>query len=153
MSIETAPIQVYWRPGCHACSSMRLALGEAGVRVEWHDIWADQETAAFVRSVADGNETMPTVTVGGRTLVAPRPARLIEELRVTRPGVVGSEARRWPPLRLLQWVGIITLLVVGQRLSAAGRVGVSWLVDGGAVVFFLAMRKLRTRAAESRMTG
>ena len=30
------------------------------------NIWKDPAAAAFVRSVADGNETVPTVTVAGR---------------------------------------------------------------------------------------
>ena len=36
-----------------------------------HNIWEDAEAAAFVRSVASGNETVPTVVVNGRAMVNP----------------------------------------------------------------------------------
>jgi glutaredoxin len=35
------------------------------------NIWDDPDAAAFVRSVADGNETVPTVVVGDRAMVNP----------------------------------------------------------------------------------
>ncbi|MER6982711.1 hypothetical protein [Streptomyces carpinensis] len=33
------------------------------------NIWKDPDAAVFVRSVADGNKTVPTVTVAGRAMV------------------------------------------------------------------------------------
>jgi hypothetical protein len=41
--------------------------------VRYHEIniWRDREAARFVRSVADGNETVPTVTVRGKALINP----------------------------------------------------------------------------------
>lgn len=38
---------------------------------EDHDIWADEDAAAFVRAHARGNETVPTVDVAGTVLVNP----------------------------------------------------------------------------------
>nr|WP_205855853.1 hypothetical protein [Phytoactinopolyspora endophytica] len=35
------------------------------------DIWQDPRAAAFVRSVTDGNETVPTVVVAGQAMVNP----------------------------------------------------------------------------------
>jgi len=36
-----------------------------------HNIWERADHAATVRSIADGNETVPTVVVGGVGLVNP----------------------------------------------------------------------------------
>lgn len=65
------PVTVYWRPGCPFCSMLFRGLDRHGVEAQRVNIWDDPEAAAFVRSVANGNETVPTVTVGGRALVNP----------------------------------------------------------------------------------
>jgi len=62
---------VYWRPGCPFCSTLRSGLQRAGIEYREVNIWDDPEAAAFVRSVARGNETVPTVTVGSVSLVNP----------------------------------------------------------------------------------
>ena len=54
-------IVVYWRPGCMYCLRLRSSLGRLARRATWVDIWADEDAAAFVRGVNDGNETVPTV--------------------------------------------------------------------------------------------
>ncbi len=64
-------VVVYWRPGCPFCSMLRAGLRRHGVPFREVDIWADPDAAAFVRSVARGNETVPTVTVGDVALVNP----------------------------------------------------------------------------------
>jgi mycoredoxin len=69
----------YWRPGCGFCSLLRRDLEAAGVALDERDIWADDEAAAFVRSVARGHETVPTVVVRGQALVNP-PARRVLDL-------------------------------------------------------------------------
>lgn len=65
-------VTVYWRPGCGFCSSLRRDLERRGVAATWVNIWEDDEGRAFVRSVARGNETVPTVVVGGTAMVNPR---------------------------------------------------------------------------------
>ncbi|MCY7300017.1 MAG: NrdH-redoxin [Ilumatobacteraceae bacterium] len=62
---------VYWRPGCPFCSMLRVGLARQGIAYREVNIWEDPEAAAFVRSVARGNETVPTVTVGSVSLVNP----------------------------------------------------------------------------------
>jgi len=62
---------VYWRPGCPFCSMLRAGLRRKGIPYREVNIWEDPEAAAFVRSVARGNETVPTVTVGSVSLVNP----------------------------------------------------------------------------------
>ena len=70
----------YWRPHCGFCVSLRSQLERAGVALEERNIWADDADAAFVRSVANGNETVPTVVVRGRALVNPSPRQVVELL-------------------------------------------------------------------------
>ena len=74
-----APVTFFWRPGCGFCSRLRRDLLGAGVELDERNIWDDPEAAAFVRSVARGNETVPTVVVRGTALVNP-PAREVVAL-------------------------------------------------------------------------
>jgi mycoredoxin len=50
---------------------LRAGLQREGIETHEVNIWEDPEAAAFVRSVARGNETVPTVTVGSVSLVNP----------------------------------------------------------------------------------
>ncbi|MFM7536887.1 MAG: mycoredoxin [Acidimicrobiales bacterium] len=72
-------ITVYWRPGCPFCSSLRRGLVQEGLEFNEVDIWQDPDAAAFVRSVANGNEKVPTVSIGDVHLVNPS-ARQVAEL-------------------------------------------------------------------------
>lgn len=144
MTSTPTPLDVYWRPGCGACSSLRVALAEAGVPARWHDIWADPDARAFVRSVAAGNETVPTVQIGERVLVAPRARQVIDEMLDVAPELVISSAR-WPMLRIVQWVAIVALIVTSELLASAGRSGLSWAADGVAIATYVALRRLRAR--------
>lgn len=74
-------VTVYWRPGCPFCSLLRAGLRRHEVEFEQVNIWEDPEAAAFVRSVARGNETVPTVTVGDTALVNPSAAEVAQLAR------------------------------------------------------------------------
>src|ERR671910_557858 len=102
MSAEATTVEVYWRPGCGACRAMRVTLAEAGVAATWHNIWEDRDASAFVRSVASGNETVPTLLIDGRAHVAPSPRRALGEISRAAPHLV-RRTNRWPPLRIVQW--------------------------------------------------
>ncbi len=80
-------IVVYWRRGCPFCIALRAGLHRAGLPFREVDIWADPSAAAFVRSVANGNETVPTVRVGNRTLVNPSAKLVVSTARVELPGI------------------------------------------------------------------
>lgn len=67
------PVVIYWRPGCVYCIRLRGALGRQGKRATWVSIWADPDAAAFVRSVNEGNETVPTVVIDGEPHTNPDP--------------------------------------------------------------------------------
>ncbi|NYF97074.1 glutaredoxin domain-containing protein [Janibacter cremeus] len=75
------PVVIYWRPGCVYCMRLRGALGKDKDRATWISIWADEDAAAFVRSVNNGNETVPTVRVGETVRTNPDPAIIKTALR------------------------------------------------------------------------
>ena len=64
-------VTMYWRPGWGFCAGLERQLVKHQIPFEKRNIWEDPEAAAFVRSVARGNETVPTVTVGDTSLVNP----------------------------------------------------------------------------------
>lgn len=72
---------IYWRPGCQYCLRLRLRLGRAAGKVYWVNIWRDPVGAAAVRSIANGNETVPTVVAGGESAVNPDPAWVLARVR------------------------------------------------------------------------
>ena len=61
----------YTRPRCPYSFRLRRALRRRGLPFREINIWQDAAAAAAVRGVADGNETVPTIHVGGRWLVNP----------------------------------------------------------------------------------
>ncbi|MFJ5721092.1 mycoredoxin [Streptomyces sp. NPDC093149] len=81
MTEDRDGIVVYWRPGCPYCMKLRLQLRLTKLQYSEVNIWRDPEAAAFVRSVANGNETVPTVTVAGRPMVNPSRRQVLEAVR------------------------------------------------------------------------
>lgn len=101
-SADGGEITVYWRPGCPLCSSLRGGLHRAGLPFREVNIWDDRSAAAFVRSVARGNETVPTVSIGKVNLVNPSTRRVLEVAANETPALLpsplpaqGSHRRRW----------------------------------------------------------
>jgi mycoredoxin len=81
-SSAAAPtVTVYWRPGCGFCAGLFRMLDHHGVPYEAVDIWRDPDAAAVVRSVARGNETVPTVVVGHVAMVNPSVHEIIAALQ------------------------------------------------------------------------
>ncbi len=74
-------VTLYWRPGCMFCMWLRLVLRRHHLRVDQVNIWKDPGAAAFVRSVANGNETVPTVVIDGRAVVNPAPGEVVAAIR------------------------------------------------------------------------
>lgn len=64
-------IEFYWRPGCPFCAMLRGRLNNSGLPYREVNIWEEPGAAERVRSVANGNETVPTVFIGQRALVNP----------------------------------------------------------------------------------
>lgn len=68
---QPSPVVFYWRPGCGFCMMLQRGLDGHGITYDARNIWEDDEAAAYVRSVAGGNETVPTVLVGDTAMVNP----------------------------------------------------------------------------------
>ncbi|GAA3411294.1 glutaredoxin domain-containing protein [Streptosporangium vulgare] len=86
-------VVVYWRPGCTYCMKLRTRLRFTRLRYSEVNIWRDPRAAAFVRSVADGNETVPTVTVAGKAMVNPSKAQLLEAVRTRTPHLASGDGK------------------------------------------------------------
>ncbi len=74
-------VTLYWRPGCMFCVRLRLVLRWHRLHPRMINIWRDLDAADFVRSVADGNETVPTVVIDGRPVVNPSPRVVVAAFR------------------------------------------------------------------------
>ncbi len=59
-------------------------MKKSGLEYDKRNIWEEPEAAAYVRSVADGNEVVPTVSVGSRSLVNPNLRQIVQ--------VIGEES-------------------------------------------------------------
>lgn len=81
-------IDFFWRPGCGFCMALERRLSSAGVPFEKFNIWDDPDHAAFVRSAADGNETVPTLRIGSESLVNPSLEQVLDAMRRETPGLV-----------------------------------------------------------------
>lgn len=71
---------IYWRPACIYCARLKGRLGKHGKKAIWVNIWQDLEAAAYVRSVNDGNETVPTVVIGEQTHTNPDPQLVLDHI-------------------------------------------------------------------------
>ncbi|MFC9132757.1 glutaredoxin domain-containing protein [Streptomyces sp. NPDC057099] len=85
MSEETGGVVIYWRPLCTYCMKLLTQLRFTRLRYTKVNIWRNPDAAAFVRSVAEGNETVPTVTVAGRAMVNPSKRELLEAVEAYAP--------------------------------------------------------------------
>ena len=65
---------IYWRPGCPFTARLRMAVRRHRERIAWVNIWEDEAGRAYVRSVNDGNETVPTVVIDGVAHTNPDPS-------------------------------------------------------------------------------
>jgi mycoredoxin len=83
-------IDLYWRPGCGFCSSLRRGLDKVGLERVEHNIWDDPNGAATVRRYANGNETVPTVVIGDQGLVNPSAKQLLAFLASQAPHLLPS---------------------------------------------------------------
>ena len=160
LCMATSPVTVYWRPGCVFCMQLRSRLRRAHVTVAEVNIWEDKAAAAIVRSIAGGNETVPTVAVGDVTMVNPSFRRVMAEIQARSPELIGSldvsanERREGRDrIRGIQWA-LITLLVTASIVAdATGHGALSWAIDGVAITVFLTARSLRRSRDDRRETS
>ena len=67
-------VAIYWRPGCPFSGRLRMAVRKDREQIAWVNIWEDDAGRAWVASVNDGNETVPTVVIDGAPHTNPDPA-------------------------------------------------------------------------------
>ncbi len=82
-------VVVFWRPGCSFCASLLYQLEETDLPVAKVNIWEDERAAATVRSIAGGNETVPTVVVGGAAMVNPSLRQVMAAVAEEAPHLLG----------------------------------------------------------------
>lgn len=80
----------YWRHGCVYCINLQWQLRRTSLEYTRVNISRHPEAAAFVRSVADGNETVPTVTVGGHAMVNPSKAEVLAAVAAHAPHLLAE---------------------------------------------------------------
>lgn len=73
-------VVVYWRKGCPFCKRLQLVLGKRVDDVVWVDVWAHPEASAYVRSVNNGDEVVPTVVIAGAPRTNPPPREVLAAL-------------------------------------------------------------------------
>lgn len=78
-------VTMFWRPGCGFCAMLERGLSNAGVVFERRNIWEDPDAAEFVRTINNGNETVPTVVVGTDVYTNPPTARILDRLGIEKP--------------------------------------------------------------------
>ena len=84
----TPEVHYYWRPGCPFCSMLRRGLDKRGIVTIDHNIWEDPADAAVVRSLANGNETVPTIVIDDIGMVNPSADEVIAVLSSKAPHLV-----------------------------------------------------------------
>jgi mycoredoxin len=117
-----AAVTVMWRPGCPYCALLLRRLEHTGLAFDRIDIWEEPAAAAWVRTVADGNETVPTVRIAGAdpdaavALVNPSATAVLEQVARLAPERLPS-AQDAPPGLL----GRLAARFRGRRGRAHGR--------------------------------
>lgn len=97
-------LTVYWRPGCPFCSSLFNQLDRAQISYETANIWEDLAAAAAVRSIANGNETVPTVTLGEAGMVNPDLHEIMAAAAELAPHLIPDGYEAPQPGRLAKWI-------------------------------------------------
>lgn len=152
------PVTVYWRPGCPYCAALRWRLRRLGVATTEIDIWSEPAAAEEVRRITGGDETVPTVVVGATAMVNPSARRVLEAIGLAdagtqdvgqgRPRVSSRPAANVgsrPAAVVAAWSVVSVAVVASFTVDALGHHGLSWAIDGVAVLAYLMVRWLRRR--------
>lgn len=137
-------VEVFWRPGCPYCSKLRRELNRRCVSATWRNIWDDAQAREIVRSANSGNETVPTVRIGTRTLTNPSWRALASLL-----GDGAWQLEASPSLRLrsmkttASWLPVALLVLASLVLTVGSHDGVAWAAGALAVAAWWFTRRLR----------
>lgn len=142
-STRSEGVEVFWRPGCPYCAALRRTLRRRRIPATWRNIWTDDQARALVCAANGGNETVPTVRVGERTLTNPSWSELAPVLgHGLPPGQPPAHGRRGPR-RALSWFPVLAFVLLSVTWEWAGDDGMSWAADGLALVAWWLTRPLR----------
>lgn len=136
-------IEVFWRPGCPYCASLRRGLAQRGIDATWRNIWEDEQARAQVRGANGGNETVPTVRVGTKVLSNPSSAHVAQLAGHSCNEQGKAETNRGFGRRLLSWAPTVALIFVSVSLARDGLNGISWGADLLAIAAWWFTRPLR----------
>ncbi|TWH21298.1 glutaredoxin [Prauserella rugosa] len=89
-TVANDEIEFYWRPGCPFCMMLEAQLDATNLPVRKINIWETDGAADRVKAAADGNETVPTVFVGERSLVNPSMTELMDAVRAEAPQLLDN---------------------------------------------------------------
>lgn len=90
--MSNATIDFYWRPGCPFCMNLERQLDKLNVPLNKKNIWDSKADAATVRSIADGNETVPTVVIGDAKMVNPSAGQVLQAIENQAPELMPEGA-------------------------------------------------------------
>jgi mycoredoxin len=143
-----ALVTVYWRPGCPYCTRLRAGLRRAGLPAREVNIWQDDQARARVRSLAGGNETVPTVVVGERAMVNPSPRSVIAAALCANPALAADTRLRAATQRrhvvpAAQWITVAAVVAGSVAADTMNHPGLGWILVGLAVATYLIFRLLR----------
>lgn len=141
-AVGTAPLEVFWRPGCPYCSGLRRELARRQVPATWRNIWDDPAARDVVRSVNSGSETVPTARIGTYTLTNPSWRQLAPLLGDGPWQQAPSSTGRMKSVA--SWSPVALFVVISLVLTFTGHDGVAWGADALAVAFWWLTRGLRT---------
>lgn len=81
-------IDFFWRPGCGFCMSLERRLKSADIPFKKYNIYENNRHRSFVMSVANGNETVPTLRIGSTSLVNPSLGQVMKAMADEVPHLV-----------------------------------------------------------------
>ncbi len=147
--MNNAYIEVYWRPKCSDCTNLRRGLSKLGIETLEHNIWDDPSAREYVRKVASGNETVPTVVIGDTNLINPTVDEVIDVIRRLYPEIPINGSERVPDndsrLAIFQWTVIAILVALSFYVEKLGFSAYSWGVDVVNILFWISFRTFRSR--------
>ena len=109
-------IVVYGHPGCPQVGPLLGTLKQAGVDYTYINIWQDEAARAEVRSLNDGNESVPTLVFPDGGVLSEPPFWALE----ARLNALGYRLPWWTWLTANVWVLVIGLGVLLAILRALG---------------------------------
>lgn len=131
---------------------LRRGLSELGIETLEHNIWADPSAREYVRKVASGNETVPTVAIGDTNLINPTVEDVIEVIRQLIPDLLTNGSDSTPDndgrRAIFQWTVIVILVALSFYVEELGFSAYSWGVDVVNILFWVIFRTFRSRKGD-----